>query len=386
MRYLLPYIQDDLLEKMVFIGGPRQVGKTTLGLSIGENYKQYTYLNWDDLSDKKKIIDQRFNAESQLIFFDEIHKYPHWKNYLKGLYDKQHQNFSLLVTGSARLDMYKKGGDSLMGRYHYYRLHPFSLAELLSIPHKQEMLELEFSSHTDAKNKLNTLFDKGGFPEPCLSKQNKTLRRWQNQRTERLVSEDIRDTENIRMLSLLELLTQLLPERVGSTLSLNSLREDLQVNHQTIQHWMNILEIFYFLYRLQPYQHQQIKSLRKDSKMYLWDWSVLTETGAKFENMIASHLLKYAHFLYDAHGYKVKLHYLRDKSQREVDFLLTLDGEPWLAVEVKYKDTKPSKNLLYFKKQLNIPLCFQVVYTSGIDEIEKEVRIISADKFLTAFV
>ena len=306
-RYLHSHIASDLKEKMVFIGGPRQVGKTTLAKFIGESdYKQSLYLNWDYRNDRKKIIDEKFESDIDLIIFDEIHKYKIWRNYLKGEFDKNREKFKILVTGSARLDLYRRGGDSLLGRYRYLRLHPFSMREVLNMKSDIEILKgLKFVNHKNINEIFNRLFLFGGFPEPFLKKDLKTLRRFHNERLERLVKEDIRDIEHLRDLSALQVLVEILPAKVGSLFSLNSLKEDLGVTHKTIALWTDILERFYYHFRIYPFASTMIKSLRKEPKMYLWDWSQIEDEAARLENIIASHLLKMTHFLYDTEGYKV---------------------------------------------------------------------------------
>jgi len=389
-RYLESAATADLKNKMVFIGGPRQVGKTTMALSIGkEGYKNFNYLNWDSLEDRKAILEGRFRGDAGLVIFDEIHKYHKWKNYLKGEFDKYKDKFQILVTGSARLDLYRKGGDSLMGRYHYYRLHPFSLTEGLAVESTiktgKELVFPEVAS-TRLKKTFEQLFAFGGFPEPFLAKNNKTLRRFHNERLDRLVREDIRDLESIRDLSALQVLVELLPSRVGSLLSLNSLRNDLQIAHKTIALWMDILERFYYHFRIYPFSTKTIKSLRKEPKMYLWDWSQITDPAVRLENLTGSHLLKTVHFLFDALGYKTELFFLRDVEGREVDFLITIDKKPWFAAEVKLTADGPSKHLKYFQEKLRIPYAYQLVIESGVDFWQDKVRIISADKFLSALI
>jgi len=387
-RYLQDKIIDDLDRKMVFIGGPRQVGKTTTASLIGkEKYKNFSYLNWDNAEDRKKINEGQFDPQAGLIIFDEIHKYKKWKNYVKGQYDKYKDRFSILVTGSARLDLYRKGGDSLMGRYYFFRLHPFSLAELLGQKNNIEPFkELIFGKKINSLSKFLQLKEFGGFPEPLFGKGAEILRRWHNQRMDRLIKEDIRDVEVVRDLSALQILVDILPQKVGSLLSLNSLREDLGVAHATITLWMDILEKFYYHFRIYPYSAKTIKSLRKEAKMYLWDWSQVQDSGARLENIVASHLLKFSHYLFDAHGYRAELFYLRDIEQREVDFLITVDKKPWFAVEVKSSDQKLSKNLLYYKQKLNIPFSYQLVETRDVDFIQDNIRIMSVDKFLSGLV
>ena len=389
-RYLVPHILRDLNEKMVFIGGARQVGKTSLSKYIAENYfKHYDYLNWDARDDRKNILQSQFKGNAEIILFDEIHKYKDWKNYLKGQFDKHKDDFKILVTGSARLDVYRRGGDSLMGRYYYYRLHPFSLAEFLErgneiVPFKEIVFQ---ESGRETKEALEIALKFGGFPEPLLKQNEKELRRWHNQRVERLVREDIRDLENIRELSLLHVLVDILPDRVGSLLSLNSLREDLSVAHKTVAHWMDILERFYYHFRIYPFHHKKIRSLKKEPKLYLWDWSeVPDERGARLENIAASHLLKMCHFLNDVEGYKTDLHFLRDAEAREVDFLVTESGKPWFAVEVKSNSKEVSKSLPYFGDRLNIPFLYQAVSEKDVDIRKDKVRIISLDKFMVSLV
>ena len=389
-RYLIDDILRDLDEKMVFIGGARQVGKTSMAKFIAENhYKTSDYLNWDVRDDRRNIIQSSFKGNAEIILFDEIHKYKDWKNYLKGQFDKHREDFRILVTGSARLDVYRRGGDSLMGRYFYYRLHPFSVAE--SFEKRNPLKPFEEISIGDASPETAELFSAlkkfGGFPEPFLKQSERDLRRWHSSRLERLVKEDIRDLETIRDLSALQILVDLLPTKVGSLLSLNSLREDLGVAHKTVANWMDILERFYYHFRIYPFSHKKIKSLKKEPKLYLWDWSEITANdGAKLENVAASHLLKLCHYLNDVDGYKTELSFLRDIDGREVDFLVTEAGKPWFAVEVKSSAKDISKSLTYFGDKLDIPFLYQLVDERNIDMRKDRIRVLSMDKFLLSLV
>lgn len=389
-RYIEKSIVKDLARnKMVLIGGPRQVGKTTFAQMVGARYYRHPqYLLFDDRQDRKIIIAQIFNKNADLVIFDELHKYRHWKNYLKALYDKRKNDFHILITGSARLDVYRKGGDSLMGRYYYYRLHPFSFAEALDLSAKYSVgAELSLQDPpSKSQNIIDRLMKGGGFPEPFFDLTNDVIKRFQTTRLDRLVREDIRDLEAIQDLSAMHILVSLLPAKVGSPLSLNSLREDLEVSHRAISHWMEILERFYYHFRLRPYTQKAIRSLRKEPKMYLWDWSEIEKESIRFENLIACHLLKFCHFLYDGQGDKVDLWYLRDVDGHEVDFLVTINHKPWFAVEVKYNDQKPSKHLDYFAARLSIPYLYQVILTPGVYVQNKNITIVSADRFLSGLV
>ena len=386
-RYLTTYIVDDLKDKMVFVGGPRQVGKTTLSRDfVAAHFKSNAYFNWDNRADRKAIIAASWPGDAELLIFDEIHKYRQWKGLIKGEYDKLKNTFKFLVTGSARLDLYRRGGDSLQGRYHYYRLHPFTLAETEGILYKSSILkELPIGQgfHQDTLNELDVF---GGFPDPYIKQSKRQLRRWHNEKIERMFREDILDIQSIRDIGNMKLLSDILSSKVGSLLSLNAIREDLEVSHRAVTHWMDILESFYYHFRIYPYSTKKIRSLKKEPKLYLWDWSEVEDEAARFENLIASHLLKFVHFITDYEGYRAELYFLRDVDKREVDFLVTIDAKPWFAVEAKLSDTNLSPNLLYFKERLSVPYVYQTVKREKIDRLEKGARIISAGKFLSGLI
>ncbi len=383
-RYLTPFIVEDLKDKMVFIGGPRQVGKTTLCRKfVATHFKDYAYFNWDNRADRKTITASSWPADAELLIFDEIHKYRQWKGLIKGEYDKLKDIFKFLVTGSARLDICSKGGDSLRGRYHYYRLHPFTLAEVEGLSYKATV-------HGDlpiGKNLFHGTIDAlakfGGFPEPFMKQSERQLRRWHNEKIERMFREDILDVQAIRDVANMKLLSDLLPLRVGSLLSVNAIREDIGVSFRAASHWIDVLEAFYYHFRIYPFTSKKIRSLKKEPKLYLWDWSEVEEEAARFENLIASHLLKFVHFITDYEGHKADVHFLRDVDKREVDFLVTISGKPWFAVEAKLKDTALSPHLVYFKERLSIPYVYQVVRGGNADRLEQGARIIPAGKFLS---
>lgn len=386
-RYLTENIISDLKEKMVFIGGARQVGKTTLAKElISKNFEQSFYYNWDFQPDRKKIISNVLPGEKGLLILDEIHKYAKWKNLVKGIYDTNKQKYKIIVTGSARLNIYRKGGDSLQGRYHYFTLHPFSLAELENIKNKFiPFEELNFKNEIQ-RISLESLFKYGGFPEPFIKQSERTLRRWHNEKLERLFREDIRDIENIRDVGSMKLLSDILPSKVGSSLSINSLRKNLEVSHRAVTNWLNILELFYYHFRVYPFNSKKYRSIKKEPKLYLVDWSEVEGNGERFENIIASHLLKFTQFLNEYEGYKSSLNYLRNVDKKEVDFMVTINNKPWFAVETKLNELSVSKNLIYFKEKLKIPFVYQVVYKDDIDFVTEEARVISASKFLSGLV
>jgi predicted AAA+ superfamily ATPase len=347
LRYLESSIREDLKDKMVFLGGPRQVGKTTFSQHLLNNYfdGHPAYLNWDNLDDRKIIQLGEWSRDQKLLIFDELHKFKNWRSLIKGFFDKFKNTHQFLVTGSARLDYYRKGGDSLLGRYHYYRLHPLTLPEI-------QKLKLD--------SPLETLLKYGGFPEPFLRKNEKSLKRWHKQRRERIVYSDIRDLESVKEISNIELLVNALPDRVGSPLSKKNLAQDLGVDFKTVERWLQILENVYYCYRISPYGPPKIRAVKKEQKLYLWDWSELIDEGPRWENFVAGHLLKYCHFIEDTEGDVMELRFLRDVDGREIDFVVLKNKKPLFAVECKSGEKSISPHLNYFAQRTNIPLFYQV--------------------------
>ena len=347
-RYLGAWVDEALdARKMAFIGGPRQVGKTTFALrflSDRATEAHQGYLNWDDPRVPPRLRRGELPDE-RVVVLDEIHKYARWRNLVKGLYDTEKSRRRFIVTGSARLDYYRKGGDSLVGRYRYFRLHPFSLPELATV--------------TGVEN-LDGLLRFGGFPEPLFARRPNQHRLWQRDRMTRVIREDLRDLENVRDISLLEHLVELLPPRVGSPLSIANLRQDLDVDHKTVERWLQMLENLYVCYRVAPFGSPKIRAVKKERKLYLWDWSSVADEGARFENLVGSQLLKYCHFVEDTEGYAMELRYLRDTDKREVDFVVVRDRKPLFAVECKSGDRAVGGAVKYFAERTPIPRFYQV--------------------------
>ena len=348
-RYIENSVGQDLEQRMVFVGGPRQVGKTTLALSLlnGDQADEShpAYMNWDALEDRDNILRGILPSNQRLVVFDEVHKYAQWRNLLKGLFDKNRSRVSFLVTGSAKLDYYHKGGDSLQGRYHYYRLHPFSLMEMDVQP---------------TKALLEQLLRFGGFPEPLLRAQDRFHRRWMREQSARVVYEDLRDLERVREVSMIDLLLTHLPSCVGSPLSVNSLRNLLQVAHATVENWIAILERLHVCYRIAPFGASRIRAVKKEQKLYFWDWSRVAAPGIRFENMVAGQLRKYCHFVEDTQGHVMELRFIRDTDRREVNFVVLRDGQAEFAVECKSGDQAPGSACGYFRDRTDIPAFYQV--------------------------
>jgi predicted AAA+ superfamily ATPase len=348
MRYIAPYILKDLQSKMVFVGGPRQVGKTTMAKEVLNGYPSGRYFNWDFDDDRQDILKKRWTTENTLLVFDELHKFPRWKNWIKGLYDVSRANHSFLVTGSARLDLYRRGGDSLLGRYHYWRLHPFSLDE---IPEGLTALEA-----------FQRLMSVGGFPEPFLDNDERAARRWRRERFDRVLREDIRDLSSVRNIQLLSLFLDLLRHRVGGLVTLSNLAADIQVSPKTAGSWLEILERMYLVFAVRPFTQSLPRAVLKPPKVYFFDTGdPLVDEGERFENLVAASLLKRLQFLEDRDGYRYELRYLRDKEGREVDFVILKENQIDELVEVKWADENISKSLLYYAERLQPRKATQVV-------------------------
>lgn len=367
-RYLRGQVDADLRRKMVFIGGPRQVGKTTLALQVLGS--TVGYLNWD-VAEHREAILRRELPVSPILAFDELHKYRLWRGYLKGLHDAQKPARRILVTGSARLDYYRFGGDSLQGRYHYLRLHPLSVAEL----------------KMDTARGLQDLLRLGGFPEPFLGATEVEARRWSREYRTRLVREDVTSLERIEDLGSLELLLLRLPDLVSSRLSLNALREDLQVSHKTVQKWMAVLERLYAVFLVSPFGAPRIRAVKKSQKHYHFDWSLVPEMPQRFENLVGSHLLKWVHFEIDARGRDLELRYFRDVEGREVDFVVVEGKKPLLLVECKWGDDQVSPSLRYLKARFPTADAWQVSATGTKDfETPEGLRVAPALKLLATLI
>ena len=341
MRYLAPQIDHDLQKKMVFVGGPRQCGKTTMAKALLEQWPSTsrTYLNWDLDAHRRAILKMQWGGTHRRVALDELHKFPRWKTWLKGIYDTRPASLQILVTGSARLDVYRKGGDSLLGRYHYWRLHPFCLAERPSNMRPQAALE-----------RLMTV---GGFPEPFLDNSPRSARRWRAERLERVVRDDVRDLEAVQKVVTLQLFVDALRSRVGSPVVLANIAQDLQVSATTLKNYLEILEKMYLIFIVRPYTKNIGRAIQKPPKVYFYDnMDVIGDDGARFENLVATQLLKRLQFSEDYNGYRYGLHYIRDKEGREVDFAIVRESCIEQLIEVKWADNDVSSHLRYYAERL----------------------------------
>ncbi len=355
-------------KSMVFLSGPRQSGKTTLARMIAERFPNRVYFNWDIVTDRRRLVENpyffeevvRHDESRPLVIFDEIHKRRGWKNYLKGVFDRFHDDFLFLVTGSGRLDTYQRGGDSLAGRYYAFHLWPLTLAEL----HYAGSRFDEFASDplgtysgdaAAAEADWERLAMCSGFPEPYLAARRPSYRRWSTTYRRQLIREDIRDLTGVTRIDEIELLFALLPSKVGAPLSIPSLATDLKAAYNTVKAWLRILDRFYLTFTITPWAREISRAVHMNRKTYLFDYASVEDAGARFENMVALELHRAVTSWTDLGWGEFGLHYIRTKEGREVDFLVTRDRRPMLLVETRLGDTDPSANLRVFQKALGVP-------------------------------
>ena len=355
--------------QMAFITGPRQVGKTFICRSLLDN--PANYLNWDNLDDRVLILKgpsamaahfklEKLSSSKRIAVLDELHKFSKWKSLLKGFFDTYEDSIRMLVTGSSRLDIHRRGGDSLMGRYFLYRMHPFSIAELAStdipapklivrVPRK--ITEVDFAA----------LYEHGGFPEPFINRDTAFTSRWWGLRLNQLVREDMRDMTHILELGQIEVMAKILQSRSASQINYSNLASEVRVSVDTARRWIDILCSMQFGFIIRPWRKNITNSLKKEPKWYLRDWSGLTDPGARVETMFACHLLKAVEGWTDMGLGEFGLYYMRDKMKREVDFAVVRNGTPWFLVEAKKSDENLSPSLAHFMKATNAPHAFQAV-------------------------
>jgi len=355
-------------KSMIFLAGPRQAGKTTLAKIIAESCTNKLYFNWDISQDRMRFLEapsffeqvERHDDSVPLIIFDEIHKYRDWKNYLKDAYDAFQGKYSFLVSGSGRLDLYQKGSDSLAGRYFLFHLWPFTLAELGSANAAfdafcRDPLQLNMERHSELRQLWSRLSQLSGFPEPYLSGKETTYRRWSHTYAQQLIREDIRDMTDIKSIRDMETLYMLLPTKIGSPLSAPSLARDLKVSYNSVQNWLSAFERLFLLFSIYPWTTKIARAIQKERKVYLWDSPRIQDEAARFENMVALELYR-AVIAWNDMGYGTfSLHFIKNKEQQEVDFLVARDRSPFILVEAKLSDDQPTAALRKFQADLNVP-------------------------------
>ncbi|MBV6407539.1 MAG: hypothetical protein EFKGCFLK_01106 [Rhodocyclaceae bacterium] len=372
-RYLETALQADLGRKMVFLTGPRQVGKTTLARALMAAWPNAQYLNWDVPGDRRILLDQAWSPRAGLVVLDEIHKMRDWKTYLKGACDGRPPGQALLVTGSARLDTFRQSGESLAGRYFALRLHPISVREWCD------------ATGATPDEALERIMARGGFPEPFLAQAPAEAERWRRQYLDDLIREDILEFSRVHELRAMRHFVGMLRERVGSPLSLASLARDLQVSPTTLARYLDILEALYVVFVVRPYSRNIARALLKEPKVYFFDTALAgAGEGARFENACAAMLLKHAHYLQDVAGRPLSLRYVRDKEGREVDFVLCEGEQPIGFAECKLSDAKVTPYLAALAERFPGAGAVQIVRNLRQPERRGRVAVEPAARWLAA--
>jgi len=390
--------KDGNLRQMSFIAGPRQIGKTTLAKELLDKHNSSEfYFNWDLRSTRASYrenanfyLDNMRNRKKIWICFDEIHKLRKWKNILKEHFDKNEDKMKTIITGSARLDLFRKSGDSLAGRYFLYHLLPLTLNEVSTkrkkpvekLPSAMDFIESRISRQVKARNAIDQLLKFSGFPEPFKIASEDFHTKWKQSYVDRLIYEDLREISQIQDLEKTALLIDLLPERIGSLLSVNSLSEDLEVNFRTAKNYLKALELTYILFFIKPYIKNISRSVKKEQKVYFYDWTRINNESNRFENYVACELSSLASFWNDAgYGY-YDLNFVRTKDGKETDFLIVKDKKPWLLIEAKLASKEIKSHHITQAKHLgNIPLVQLIHEKNVMKRLDKSLFIISADRF-----
>ncbi|MBP9706895.1 MAG: ATP-binding protein [Oligoflexales bacterium] len=347
-RIYLNSIRKYLNKKIILISGPRQSGKTTLARMTNSNFD---YLNYDNDEDRVRLREKSWDRKKTLIIFDELHKQPKWKQWLKGIYDTEGLKPQIIVTCSAKIDSYRKVGDSLAGRYFHYRIHPLDVREIVNIDPKQ-----------NPKTVVENLLKYSGFPEPYLESNQEFYNLWKKSHLDIILRQDLIDLEAVTNIKQIELLIDLLRSRVGSPLSYSSLARDLQVSDKTIKKWLELLENMYVIFKVTPYSKNIARSVLKKPKYYFYDIARVHGDGARIENLVAASLIKEVQYRQDCLGEEWQLHYLAQKGGLEVDFLISKNQENYTLIEVKKSDDNPSNNFLTFKPYFSSAQMVQLVY------------------------
>lgn len=345
-RAIKPSVLEDLNKKIILLIGPRQVGKTTFSKNLTDSFD---YLNFDSAKDKMKILRSQWDRQKKLIVFDEVHKMRQWKKWIKGVYDTEGLQPHIIVTGSARLDTVRKMGDSLAGRHFTYHLMPLDLKEL-------------HPSHRNSELVFQQLLRFSGFPEPFFENSQRFHLNWQKSHMDLILRQDLVSYENIRDITSIEILVEMLKERVASPLSYSSIAVDLQRDTKTIQKWMQYLENLFVVFKIRPYSKNIARSVLKEPKYYFFDYTrIENNDGALLENFVALSLQKEIYYLNEVHGIDSELFYLKKKGSQELDFFIRRKGLSPVMIEVKTSEESISSSFKIFEKYFEKSVRIQLV-------------------------
>jgi len=398
---------------MVFLAGPRQVGKTMLARQwLDKSNSKPLYFNWDDIKTRQTYLaDSRFfescartlGIHDPWIVFDEIHKRSHWRDILKGVYDLFKDDFRFLITGSARLDMFRRSGDSLVGRYNLFHLMPLNISEVIGKtdqncflkekdPEKlAENFRKKITDPTgqDVIDAYKCLRQYGPFPEPFLKQNQRFSRKWHQDYQTLIIRQDLRDISRVLELDKVENLLFLLPSRIMSPLSMANIARELEVAHTTVKSWLEQLKRLYLIFPVTTWSKNVVRGLKKEKKWYFLDWNYASKGAACLENMTATYLYRACLALEDMGYGRYSLHYLRTLDKKEIDFIIVRNNNPVMAVEVKSGDTSLSRQLVNRRKWLPDHSTLGVQVVDKRHELKKypdNTWVISIEKLLALLI
>ena len=403
-RYIEEVAFSDVFSRqMRFIAGPRQSGKTTIARNKLKHLEcDKLYYNWD-----KKEVRDRYRKETDFLAkdtlelnkakniwacFDEIHKMPKWKNILKDYFDTYENKINFIVTGSAKLDMFRKSGDSLAGRYFLFKLNPLILPEILGrriealLPGKNvvEFIEKSISGKKHEQSIMEDILKFSGFPEPFLRGSSIFSKKWHNYYFEKITKEDLRDISSIHQLEKVIDLLYILPSKIASPLSVNSLKEDLELNYNTIKNYISYLKLTYAIFEISPYGKKINRLIKKEKKMYFYDFAIISDEAKKFENYVSVELKTRIDLWNDVSEDKYDISFVRTRDGRETDFLILKNSQPLLLIEAKLSDTSIENHHFLHSKYLGeIPFIQLVKKPDVLEVVQKKFYIVSASRFFS---
>ncbi len=414
-RRVEKYAFDEALtgRHMVFLAGPRQVGKTMLAKNwLEKKGCSSLYFNWDDISTRQAFVNNSRFFESPArslgirdpwIVFDEIHKRSRWRDILKGAYDVFGEEFRFLVTGSARLDLFRRSGDSLAGRYNLFHMMPLSIAETINLQKgpfflaEESLAQLIKSFEEQISRPVSSsveetyqhLWRYGPFPEPFLKQNERFSRKWHQDYLSLVAGEELKGISKVVEIDKVENLLFLMPSRIMAPLSMANLARELEVAHTTVKVWLEQLRRLYLLFPVTPWAKRVARSLRREKKWYFLDWYYVTEESGRLENMVATYLYRACLALTDMGYGNYRLHYLRTLDKQEIDFIVEADNKPILAVEVKLNEIQLSRTLQNRQKWFPGTPTLGVQVVNRREVLQKypdNTWVISAERFLSILI
>ncbi len=377
--------------RTAFVSGPAQVGKTTSCKALSTRY-----LDWDDAADRLVLMRgaegvarhldlERARERELTVVFDNLQGHPDWKGFLR--------KFTARCGARVRVVASFRSPGRSLGRKKppsgtiRVRINPWTVAECART--------LPIDSPVKAPSNISeedwfALMEHGGFPEPFRRRDPKFTERWHARQQSELIERDLPRLAAVRNPSLLQTLALLLADRSATPLVYSALSRQLAVTVDTVTRWIELLVDLQQGFCVRPWFRGVPKALRKEPRWFLRDWSAVMDSSARMRTLIACHLLKAVEGWTDLGFGQFELRYVRDKRQREVDFLVLRDRRPWFLVAVG--DTVPRGGavppvLRYFQRVTRARHAFQLVMSGSFTATDcfaqSEPLVVSARTLLS---